>query len=650
MPATPTYPGVYIEEVPSGVRPIVGVATSITAFVGYFSRGPMDEAVEIFSWGDFERVFGGLRVDSEASYAIQQFFLNGGTHAVVVRTANSDSIVGKVPQAAAIELQDSSSGGTSVLQLSAANPGEWGNNLRVEVNYGTADPDNTFNLLVTELATVGGQLRPVRTETFRNLSMLPADPSFVVDTVNDGSKLIWVELIGTDRPGQSGTLSDGFPGADISAVTLTSGDVVQVTLNGPTVDTAALGSPVPTTLTKLAARLQVLLRGADPEFADVTVEIVSGHTKSFLQVKAGTDEASDVVTLADFAGSLAANLGLLVTSNRTNVQQYALGGASKAAQAEPGGNPQPGIDGAQPGATELIGSENDKTGLHALEDVDLFNILCIPRTSKLLDLDASQVIQNAETYCEKRRAFYIVDVPNGEKTRDEPDEIKDWLDTNATLRHKNAALYFPRLLISDPLKNFLPRAVGNSGTIAGVYARTDAERGIWKAPAGIDTRLRGVQRFEYQLTDPENGTLNPLGINCQRTFDVYGNVCWGARTLEGADQLASQWKYIPVRRLALFIEESLYRGSHWVVFEPNDEPLWSQVRLNIGAFMHDLFRKGAFQGQTPREAYLVKCDSETTTQTDINAGIVNIVVGFAPLKPAEFVIIKIQQLAGQIQT
>ena len=146
------------------------------------------------------------------------------------------------------------------------------------------------------------------------------------------------------------------------------------------------------------------------------------------------------------------------------------------------------------------------------------------------------------------------------------------------------------------------------------------------------------------------GTLNPLAINCQRTFDVYGNVCWGARTLDGADQQASQWKYIPVRRLALFLEESLYRGSQWVVFEPNDEPLWSQIRLNFGAFMHRLFRQGAFQGSTPREAYFVKCDKQTTTQDDIDQGIVNILVGFAPLKPAEFVIIKISQIAGQIPT
>lgn len=241
----------------------------------------------------------------------------------------------------------------------------------------------------------------------------------------------------------------------------------------------------------------------------------------------------------------------------------------------------------------------------------------------------------------------IVDLPESDNTLE---EARTWLQDNATLRHKNAAAYFPSPRIPDPLNNYRLRPVGASGTIAGLYASTDAARGVWKAPAGIEAVLRNVPDLDYKLTNPENGQLNPLGLNCLRNFDIFGNVCWGSRTLVGADQMASEWKYIPVRRLALFLEESLFRGSKWVVFEPNDEPLWAQIRLNVGAFMHRLFRQGAFQGTTPKEAYLVKCDGETTTETDRNLGIVNIVVGFAPLKPAEFVIIKIQQLAGQIQT
>jgi len=245
-----------------------------------------------------------------------------------------------------------------------------------------------------------------------------------------------------------------------------------------------------------------------------------------------------------------------------------------------------------------------------------------------------------------KRAFYIVDIPPGVQRED---QVRAWMADHDGLRSRNAAVYFPRLQIADALNDFRARSVGPSGTLAGVYARTDASRGVWKAPAGIDARLLGAT-LQQQLTDRENGGLNPLGINILRTFPIFGNVAWGARTLEGADQQASEWKYIPIRRTALFIEESLFQALKWVVFEPNDEPLWSQIRLNVGAFMNDLFRQGAFQGSTPREAYFVKCDAESTTQNDIDRGIVNILVGFAPLKPAEFVVIKIQQIAGQIET
>jgi phage tail sheath protein FI len=146
------------------------------------------------------------------------------------------------------------------------------------------------------------------------------------------------------------------------------------------------------------------------------------------------------------------------------------------------------------------------------------------------------------------------------------------------------------------------------------------------------------------MTDAENGRLNPLGVNCLRAFPNMGRVVWGARTTVGSDALASEWKYLPVRRLALFLEESLYRGTQWVVFEPNDEPLWAQIRLTLGGFMSDLFRQGAFAGRTAKEAWFVKCDAETTTPSDRLNGVVNIHVGFAPLRPAEFVVIRLQQM------
>ncbi|MGE5806270.1 MAG: phage tail sheath family protein, partial [Ignavibacteria bacterium] len=208
-----------------------------------------------------------------------------------------------------------------------------------------------------------------------------------------------------------------------------------------------------------------------------------------------------------------------------------------------------------------------------------------------------------------------------------------------------SAIFYPQITI---LENGLKVNIGPSGAIAGLMARIDSNRGVWKAPAGTEADLRGIVSVQYNLSDGENGILNPQVINTIRVF-LNGIVNWGARTMDGDDDFASEYKYIPVRRTALFIEESLYRGLKWVVFEPNDEPLWSQIRLNVGAFMHNLFRQGAFQGQTPKDAYFVKCDKETTTQNDINLGMVNIWVGFAPLKPAEFVIIYLQQMAGQIE-
>jgi uncharacterized protein len=282
-----------------------------------------------------------------------------------------------------------------------------------------------------------------------------------------------------------------------------------------------------------------------------------------------------------------------------------------------------------------------------LEKADLFNLLCIPPDSRAGDTPPS-VYQGAMQYCKDRRAMLVVDSPSGWNDTATAGNGLSQLGLNGEAA-RNAALYFPRVIEADSLLDGQLDAFVPCGIVAGVMARTDVSRGVWKAPAGLDAAINGVQALNVNLNDSENGMLNPLGINCLRFFRVAGRVLWGARTLRGADQLADEYKYIPVRRLALYIEESLYRGTQWVVFEPNDEPLWAQIRMNIGAFMQNLFRKGAFQGQSQKDAYFVKCDKETTTQNDIDLGIVNITVGFAPLKPAEFVIIKLQQIAGQIQ-
>jgi phage tail sheath protein FI len=299
--------------------------------------------------------------------------------------------------------------------------------------------------------------------------------------------------------------------------------------------------------------------------------------------------------------------------------------------------------GAEPTAA-MPGEEGPRTGIYALLATDIFNLLCVFPP----DAAAPDTRARAAQLCLDRRAFLILDAPFASVTEATAgiEGVRTALGSNA----KSAAMYFPNVTIADPATG-APVEVVPSGAIAGVYARTDAARGVWKAPAGTETSINGVLSVTTDLSDPDQGELNPLGLNCLRRFPGVGIVSWGARTLRGSDRVVDDpsWKYVPIRRTALFIEESLYRGTQFVVFEPNDEPLWSAVRLTVGAFMNTLFRQGAFQGATPADAYLVKCDAENNPQEDIDRGILNILVGFAPLKPAEFVLLHIQQLAGQTQ-
>jgi len=531
MPAALTYPGVYVEELPSAVRTITGVPTSITAFVGRAWKGAVDEPVRVNSYADFERSFGGLWRESTMSYAIQQFFANGGSQALVVRVATRSGA--SAASAATIGL-----GGGN--QLKAASLGTWGRNLVVTVDHNTKDKD-----------------QPSPDASLFNLTIFD-DPEKTADSAKRGG---------------------------------------------------------------------------------------SGAREAFLNVSRDSASSRFVTRILEQQS----NLVRVVTVGAARPAENA--GASPAATS--------GDDGTALAANDLVGGTNDgnKTGMYALRKADIFNLLCIPPLTPTTDDNGvSPVWTDAAKFCRDRRAMLIVDAP-ADWTLDSasatypPKKIGDY----SGIERAYAGLYFPRLRIPDPLQDNTLQDFAPCGVVAGVMSRTDAERGVWKAPAGLDAALRGVLGLSISglpasMTDLENGVFNPLGINCMRTFSGVGNVVWGARTLDGADNLASQWKYIPVRRLALYVEESLYRGTQWVVFEPNDEPLWAQIRLNVGAFMHGLFRQGAFQGTTPREAYLVKCDKETTTQDDINRGVVNILVGFAPLKPAEFVVIKIQQLAGQIQT
>ncbi|WP_104181700.1 phage tail sheath C-terminal domain-containing protein [Arthrobacter sp. B0490] len=292
-------------------------------------------------------------------------------------------------------------------------------------------------------------------------------------------------------------------------------------------------------------------------------------------------------------------------------------------------------------------------GLDPLRRIDPFsiNILCVPAAAimdeKSQDLRTPQLdtlASKVSTFCDEERCFYLLDIPPFIQTTA---DMTAWLGANSAVRDKNATVYFPRTMISDPTDPRTLLDVAPSGTIAGLMSRVDGQLGVWRAPAGTSAQLRGVLDLASgPLNDSDSGALNPIGVNVIRTLPVVGTVSWGARTLLGADIQTSEWKYTSVRRTALYLEQSLIDGLRWVVFSPNDEPLWSQIRLNVTSFMQSLFRRGAFQGKTPAEAYLVRCDAGTTTQADIDRGIVNILVGFAPLKPAEFVVISLQQIVN----
>jgi phage tail sheath protein FI len=308
-----------------------------------------------------------------------------------------------------------------------------------------------------------------------------------------------------------------------------------------------------------------------------------------------------------------------------------------------------GVDGAQliPASDQNfeVVLLNANGGVNLLQRTDIFNLLCVPGETD------EPTISSLQAFCAHRRAMLIVDAPQiatpSGLAASGPVGSNHGAGVTQLPNAANSAYYFPWVLAPDPSAGNRPTLFPPCGFVAGVIAATDADRGVWKAPAGVNAGLTGNSGLQYLLTDIENGNLNPQAINCLRQFKVYGDVVWGARTLAGADQVGSEWKYVPIRRLALYLESSLLDGTQWVVFEPNDETLWGQIRLNVGAFMQGLFLEGAFAGATPQQAYFVKCDADNNPPASVALGVVNILVGFAPLYPAEFVVIQIQQIAAQ---
>lgn len=638
MPIAPTYPGVYIEEVPSGVRTITGVATSVTAFIGRTPRGPVNEPIIINGFADYERTFGGLSSDCTVSYAVRDFYTNGGGIAIVVRLFHP--------------LFPTEADRTTALNSATAQASAAAATVIAAANAEAADPAADGDSVAAAAETAAEGLVNPSAAALAAAQAIAAAARAEADAGADAAD---TAAAATSAQGDA-VASSAAAAAPMGRARLTVGG----NLNLEAANEGAWGNSLRAHIDH-GARPVVAGETPDSLFNLSIRDASTGRVEILRNLSVQTGHARQVDRVLRQESSLVRVQGAPPATRPAHSEPAATDGV-----VAPGADPFDNTNStavttglatdSQPlpadGNTYIgNGTRANKTGLYALENADLFNLLCIPPDTRGGDTPAG-VYQAALTYCVERRAMLIVDSPaawaaNPATAASEARTKLSDLGLNGTAA-RNAALYFPRIVAADPLADGARDTFVPCGVIAGVMARTDAQRGVWKAPAGLDASLNGTQGLQANLTDPETGTLNPLGINCLRSFPVTGRVVWGARTLRGADQLADEYKYVPVRRLALFIEETLYRGTQWVVFEPNDEPLWSQIRLNIGAFMQNLFRQGAFQGRTPRDAYLVKCDRETTTQTDINLGIVNIVVGFAPLKPAEFVIIKIQQLAGQI--
>lgn len=697
MPSTLSYPGVYLEEIPSGVRTLTGVATAIAAFVGRTRRGPTNDPTRIFNYGDFERSFGGLWANSTVSYAVRHYFQNGGSDAIIVRVEN-----GAVASSAALNNQ---------LTLVAITRGSDGLPFQVAVTAGTTD--DAFTLDITEqtgsvavdsfdvsvdpdgtayvtdvigsgeVVEVSGAVPPLRPDAATATAMTPTARASLTLATSAGPALV-LEATDVGAGGNAITVTIADNGASNFDISVTDGTTTDTATNVAPADAAtAIGAfalvripddadaittrPTAGGPTALTGGTDVITLGAAATFPFEAANPGVWGDNLRVTVDHDTKEPSDTtlfnltITEVDDEGETVREESFRNLSVDDDHARYAprllelesaLIRLSETGLVTSGARPPEvsamplsgGGDGAAVTDADVVGNQGDHTGMYALDLADLFTLLCIPPLTRDTDV-AAATYDDAVVYCESRNAMLIMDAPSGWSTM-----ALAQAGMSGALRHKNAALFFPRLKMADPLRENRLDTFAPCGVVAGLCARTDAQRGVWKAPAGLEATAIGVRQLAVKLTDSEQGVLNLLGLNCFRTFPVAGTVLWGSRTTRGADALSDEWKYLPVRRLALFLRESLFRGTQWVVFEPNDEPLWGQIRLNVGSFMQSLFVRRAFQGATPREAYFVKCDSETTTQDDINKGIVNILVGFAPLKPAEFVVVKIQQMAGQAQS
>ena len=644
---TLTYPGVYIQEISSGVRPIQPAGTSTAAFVGLAEMGP-DEATLVTSWTDFQRTYGSFITDGFLAHSVFQFFNNGGRQCYIVRVTRSDAVI------ASVTVNNRAATPVAGLTFSAKNAGVWGNSLLLQIEDGSLDPGNEFKVSIrrqADPAVVPANVNDITPlEVFDNLSVDKAAPNYV-ETVLGSSNLITAKVLSADISTQRGTHRGGF-GPKLPLGSLLG---FQINLDGDgwqavTLPTTAGAS---TTLTDIATAIQTAVQALTKKKAstdaaaftgfECTVDTVSGQSRLLLQ--SGTTSTTSSVLVQPASTNDATGLLRLGPGNGGQSQDgiavrrpaaadvVQIGDAAVAA---PVTGATAGSDGDLTDTTKAVTETTFNAAFSRLDALTDFSLLAVPGegTTAMLDLGTA--------YCANRPlqdVFYVGETASHDDTAAEAAAFRNKL----TVANSYGALYFPWVKALDPTgQSRDPILLPPSGYVAGLYARIDASRGVWKAPAGTEASLNGVVGLAAELSDVEHGNLNPLGVDVIRRFAGSGVVVFGARTVTSD----AEWRYVPVRRTAIMLRVSIYNGIQFAVFEPNDEPLWAQLRLNIGAFMMTLFRQGAFQGSTPSQAFFVKCDGETTTQPDIDAGVVNVLVGFAPLKPAEFVVVKISQQAG----
>jgi uncharacterized protein len=626
MTVQTTYPGVYIVEQAVSPPVIPAVSTSVTAFVGAASQGPSDEPVAIGSIADFTRQFGGP-VDNTAhplGYAVAHFFANGGTQAIVVRALAAN--------AAAATLALPAQNGITVT-LTSLSRGAWANGtgsgntqsgIFVQVAASATNPNDLFNLIVTQWAPGTGAASVVTQETWQDLSMSPANPRYVA-TVLAASALVVAEVTGTETAASAGISQGSVNLTD--AITGLAGKSLQISVDqgapaqyvlwptGAATDAHGIGDLV-TFINAAGSGFPVTASNADGEL------VLTSPT---------TGPNSAVVVGLIGPGDASVPLGLGVANGGTEKSGSAADRPAVAAAAGLAG----GTDGSDVDASAIV-SPVEGEGMLALDVLNYprFNLLCLPGVTTS-DVDA---VTTALAYCKVQNAFLLVD-PDPSVTAANAAAAAGLFAADGV----HGGLYWPRLITPDSTASGLPPC----GAVAGVMASTDASRGVWKAPAGLAAGVAGATGLAYPTSDAVSGALNPMGINVLRVIPGAGVVVWGARTLGGSDIRNDPFKYVPVRRVTDFIEASLYLGTQFAVFEPNDPVLWAQLRLAVTSFMRGLFRQNAFQQSesgAESDSFFVICDDTVNPQSQIDAGQVNVVVGFAPLKPAEFVIITVTQI------